>query len=107
MTGEPASSGSEALWAIVITLGILILGSFGVYYFLAPPPEISLQEAADRRMQEKNDIVTAQLTAEQEASVNAACGEGLSGRLCRLHQGSCDTALGAYFCYTEGRDTGD
>ncbi|MBI4068325.1 hypothetical protein HY413_02870 [Candidatus Kaiserbacteria bacterium] len=101
------SNGMAILFAVLITLGVVMLGGFGLYYFFAPPPEMSLQEAADRRTKEKEAFTESERQAFVEAARTIQCGAGISGALCRLGQGACDTALGSYFCYTEGRDTGD
>ncbi len=107
MNEESAPQSHETTIAISITLGIIVLGGFGVWYFFAPPPDLSLQEAAELRAQEKAAIAEAETQAFQEAAKTMECGTGISGTLCRLGRGACDTALGGYFCYTEGRDTGE
>lgn len=105
--GDEPQGGNEIFSAVAITLGIIALGGFGVYYFFAPPPPLTIEEAAARRIEEKEQAIEAVVTAQQKAEFEVGCGQGWSGGLCRLKQGACDTALGGYFCFIEGRVTGE
>jgi len=106
MADEPVQ-GSQIIGTVIITLGVIALGGFGLYYFFAPPPPMTIEEATRNREQQKESAIKAVVAAQQEAEFNTRCGQGWSGGLCRLKQGACDTALGGYFCFIEGRETGD
>ena len=107
--GKPSESGNkEVYFALILTLSILLAGGFGAYYFFAPPPAMSLDQAAELRAKEKQAVVDAEIKLFQEAKKTMKCGEGFSGAVCRLMgQSACSTALGGYFCTLEGRETGD
>ena len=107
MPDEPAQDSKQVIMAVGITLGVIALGGFGLYYFFAPPPPMTIDEAARNREQQKESAIKAVVDAQQESEFNAGCGQGWSGNLCRLRQGACGTALGGYFCFVEGRETGD
>ena len=97
----------EILSAVGVTFFIIALIAFGVWYFFAPPPELSLQGALDLRTQERALLEQQEAQGFAEAKAAMGCGAGISGSICRLGQSACGTALGGYFCYTEGRDTGE
>ncbi len=86
----------------VAGVAVLMVGFF--WYLTRPAPNITLDELVAQRTNETVSATETQRTVNERIRESYACGSGISGMACRLKQGTCNTALGSYFCFVEGKE---